>query len=304
MEGRILKMQIRRIVIASSLLCIAAGIPGCRQTPRAPSDRTIITSFYPIYIETINIAGGVPDVRVVNMTRPTTGCLHDYQMTPDDMAALERASVFVVNGAGMEAFLDKVIKQRPDLRIIDASRDILLVSNGQARDAGPNPHVWVSVSRAMEQVRAIAAGLAAWDTAHAALYGANAARYALRLDSLRIRMHAALDNLPRREIVTMHEAFAYFAAEFNLRVAATIEREPGSGPSAADLASIIRLVNARGITAVFSEPQYPAESAGAIAHETGARVYTLDPAVTGPLDKDAYIRIMDANRVVLAGALR
>jgi zinc transport system substrate-binding protein len=126
----------------------------------------------------------------------------------------------------------------------------------------------------------------------------------LRLDSLRIRMHAALDNLPRREIVTMHEAFAYFAAEFNLRVAATIEREPGSGPSAADLASIIRLVNARGITAVFSEPQYPAESAGAIAHETGARVYTLDPAVTGPLDKDAYIRIMDANRVVLAGALR
>ena len=64
----------------------------------------IITSFYPIYIETLNITKGIDGVVVENMTKPQTGCLHDYQMTPADMKKLETANIFIANGAGMESF--------------------------------------------------------------------------------------------------------------------------------------------------------------------------------------------------------
>ena len=48
-------------------------------------DTLIVTSFYPMYIFTSNIADGIEGVRVVNMTEPQTGCLHDYQLVPADM---------------------------------------------------------------------------------------------------------------------------------------------------------------------------------------------------------------------------
>jgi glycosyltransferase involved in cell wall biosynthesis len=64
-----------------------------------------------MYISTKNITRGIDGVRVINMTKPQTGCLHDYQLTPQDLKTLEAADAFIVNGAGMESFLDKVVSQ-------------------------------------------------------------------------------------------------------------------------------------------------------------------------------------------------
>ena len=55
---------------------------------------------------------------------------------------------------------------------------------------------------------------------------------------------------------------------------------------------------------LFAEPQYPASAAETIAKETDSKVYALDPAVTGPMDADAYINIMDGNLKVLQEALK
>jgi zinc transport system substrate-binding protein len=116
-------------------------------------------------------------------------------------------------------------------------------------------------------------------------------------------MHQALDGLPVREIVTFHEAFPYFASEFGLRIAAVVEREPGSEPSAAELARTVEIVRKSGAKAVFAEPQYPAKAAQAVAREAGVRVSVLDPAVDGAEDPGSYIRTMDANLAVLREAL-
>jgi zinc transport system substrate-binding protein len=117
-------------------------------------------------------------------------------------------------------------------------------------------------------------------------------------------MHTALSPYRGRKIVTFHEAFPYFAQEFGLVIAAVVEREPGSQPSAQELARTIDLIKKQGIHVIFSEPQYPASAAAAIARETGARVFVLDPAVTGPGDQDAYLHAMEANLAVLMKALR
>jgi zinc transport system substrate-binding protein len=285
----------------ATVILTIISLCGCRGADSRAKERTILCSFHPMYVATINVARGVPGVRVENMTAPRTGCLHDYQLTPADMRRIEDAWVFVANGGGMESFLSDIVQRRPDLHVVDASRGIPLI-RGDGNE-GDNPHVWVSVSGAIRQARDIAEQLSAIDPEHAALYHENGERYVARLDSLRLRMHQALDGLPVREIVTFHEAFPYFASEFGLRIAAVVEREPGSEPSAAELARTVEIVRKSGAKAVFAEPQYPAKAAQAVAREAGVRVSVLDPAVDGAEDPGSYIRTMDANLAVLREAL-
>jgi zinc transport system substrate-binding protein len=298
--------------LLTGFMLLVLLISGCgQQKTSAPSGSaeqgnkklTIVTSFYPMYVEVLNITKDVPGVQVVNMTQPQTGCLHDYQLRPEDLKTLEAASVFVINGAGMEQFMDKIIKQQANLKVIEASKGIALLKD----EAGENPHVWVSISNAMSQTNNIAEALAAADPANADKYKSNADKYNEKLGALRDKMHQALDNLPNKEIITFHEAFPYFAKEFNLKIAAVIEREPGSEPTPKEMEETIDKIKAAKIKALFAEPQYSLKAAEAIARETGAKVYTLNPAVTGeakPEAIDDYIKIMEQNLTVLKEALQ
>ena len=143
-----------------------------------------------------------------------------------------------------------------------------------------------------------------YDPAHGKSYEQNGERYIAKLKELRKKMHAALVPYRGASIITFHEAFPYFAREFGLKIAAVVEREPGSEPSAKELADTIKLIKKHAVKALFSEPQYPSTAADAIARETGLKVYVLDPAVTGPDDNDAYLNIMGRNLLVLKTALK
>jgi len=261
----------------------------------------IVASFYPVYIMAKNVAKDVPGVTVTNLTPPVTGCLHDYTVTANDMKNLSDAKVFVINGASMESFMDNIISMHPELKIIELSKGIPLITGDG--EEGDNPHLWVSISNAITQVENLCAELAAFDPGNKELYEKNTADYVAKLDALRQTMHSELAQYKGTKIITFHEAFPYFAREFELEIAAVVEREPGSAPSAKELAETIDLIKSSGIPAIFCEPQYPAAAAQTIANESGIKVYVLDPAVTGPDDYDAYINIMQSNLKVLKEAL-
>jgi zinc transport system substrate-binding protein len=262
----------------------------------------IVASFYPMYIMAKNVAKDVPGVSVQNLTPPLTGCLHDYTVTTNDMKKLADAQIFVANGAGMESFLDKIIAQHPNLKIIQLSEGIPLIK-GEGNE-GDNPHLWVSISNAIIQVKNLAKTMEEFDPSHKELYVKNTVNYVAKLEALRQKMHSELASYKGRSIMTFHEAFPYFAEEFGLKIAAVIEREPGSEPSAKELADTVEIIKKNNIAALFSEPQYPASAAQTVAEETGAKVYVLDPAVTGPDDYDAYINIMENNLKVLKQAFQ
>jgi len=264
----------------------------------------IVTSFYPVYTATINVTKDIPGVTVKNMTKPQTGCLHDYSLKPEDLKTLEKADVFVINGAGMEAFLDEIIRQQKNLKTVEASKGIQLLKDDSGEE---NPHVWVSVTNAITYVNNIASQLSGIDTVNAEKYRANADVYIKKLESLKKDMHNAIDSLKNRDIITFHEAFPYFAQEFNLNIVAVVEREPGSEPTPNELAGVIDTVNNSGVKALFAEPQYSSKTAEAIARETGAKVYMLDPVVTGEAEADsydAYIKAMEQNKKTLLEALK
>lgn len=263
----------------------------------------VVTSFYPVYLATINVTKDIPGVNVTNMTEPQTGCLHDYALRPSDLKTLEKADVFIINGAGMESFLEDVVSRQKDLKVIEASEGIPLLKDTNGEE---NAHVWVSVTNAITYVNNIAEQLSAADPDNEAKYLANAAVYVQKLTELKDEMHSVLDSLKNRDIITFHEAFPYFAQEFDLNIVAVVEREPGSEPTPRELADIIDTINQIGIKALFAEPQYPSKAAEAIARDTGAKVFTLDPVVTGeavPGAADAYIEKMRKNAETLTEAL-
>lgn len=260
----------------------------------------VVTSFYPVYIAALNVAGGVEGVEISNLTSPHVGCLHDYQLTAGDARKLAEADLLLANGAGMEPFLDKLARQSPDLRVVEISEGIPLMDG--------NAHVWVSFEGARRQVDNITAALAAAAPDKADALRANAEAYKASITALDERMHAALVPHKGARIMTFHEAFPYFAREFGLELVGVVEREPGTEPSARELAGTIDLVRERDVKALFTEPQYSDRSAQVIARETGVKVYELDPVATGPSEPDAargaWLAAMEKNLTVLQDALR
>lgn len=296
-------MPVRTIFL--SILFVPVFLAGCLFTAGeaaagAEKEIRIVASFYPMYIMAKNVARDVPGVSVENLTSALTGCLHDYTVTTSDMKKLSLAQVFIANGAGMESFLDKIAAQHPNLKIIQLSKGIPLIKDERSKE--DNPHLWVSISNAIIQVKNLGKAMGEFDPDHKELYEKNTVDYTTKLEKLRQKMRSELAAYKGRYIITFHEAFSYFAQEFGFQVTGVIEREPGSSPSAKEVAEMIELIRKKGTVPLFSEPQYPSAVAGAIARETGAKVYVLDPAVTGPDDYDAYINIMEKNLSVLKKA--
>lgn len=308
--------------VTSLLLLTLIMFMGCgsskEESNNTSSDKiNIVTSFYPIYISTLNIIKDVPNVNLINMTKAQTGCLHDYQLAPEDLKTLSTADIFVVNGAGMEGFLDKVISNEKDLDIVDASEGIqLLTADGEGHshddedpnhDHEDNPHVWVSISNSIKQVQNIADGLAKYDPVNADKYKANAKEYISKLESLKSEMQEGINSLPNRNIITFHEAFPYFAEEFDLNIVGVIALEPGTEPSPKELEETIELAKNNNVKALFTEPQYTAKAATTISKEAGVPIYTLDPIVTGDSTPDSYnyyINKMKQNLETLKEALK
>lgn len=101
---------------------------------------TVVTSFYPMYIATLNIMDGVKGVRLENLSEPQTGCLHDFQLTPEDMKLLSTADVFVINGGGIESFMSDVAKAYPKLDVVEACEDVALLSDDESDSDHDHDH--------------------------------------------------------------------------------------------------------------------------------------------------------------------
>ena len=288
----------KKKLLALTLAVLLALAPVCALA------ETVVASFYPIYLFALNLTDGLPDVTVRSLAAPTSGCLHDYQLQTGDMKALSAADVFLINGAGMEGYLSNVFETFPALPVVDASNGVELLAEEEHGEM--NAHVWLDASNAQRMVSNLAEGLTAALPAHAEAIAANRDAYLARLSALDQELRDGLSALPRKDIVTFHEAFPYFANAYGLHVAAVINREPGDALSPAKLAALVELIRSLGAPPLFVEPQYKDMAAQTISRETGAPVYTLDPVVTGPEENvplDYYETVMRRNMQVLQEAL-
>lgn len=307
------------LALGGALLVRAGSERGAEGT----GDVVVAASFYPMYIAAWNVAGDVPGVTVENMAQPSAGCLHDYQLTPSDLILLSGADIFVVNGGGIENFLEDVAEQYPSLEIVTASQGIELLETepgtvflteeggaGQETDGeghahvhgDENAHVWMDIARYMQEVENIRDGLSEADPAHQAFYEANAAAYLEKLERLRLEMESVKEKAGNEKVMIFHEAFAYLGEALGLDVRGAVNMDENASLSANMVSEIIDRIHREGITMLLAEEQYGAQIADAVARETGASVYMLDALLDGEEDADSYLEGMDRNIHVLEEA--
>lgn len=123
-----------KYILTALLLCIISlasfGIVKAGSISTAQEgDFVVMTSFYPMYIATMNITDGVNGVEVKNLTNNATGCLHDYQLSTKDLKQLDKADMLIVNGGGMESFLEDVYSQYGNLTVVTATDGVNLLAS-------------------------------------------------------------------------------------------------------------------------------------------------------------------------------
>lgn len=300
-------------------------LTGCAGSKKAADSKfRVLTSFYPMYIMAMNIMDGAKNTELKNLASPQTGCLHDYQLRPQDVVAMEESNVFLANGGGMETFLSSALREHPSLHVIYATEDIPLLKSQDSHEehevgptgdeVGPtgdeveptnwNAHSWMNMELYATEVINVADKLAEMNPENAELYRSNARNYADQILELSAQITEELMGAKAENIVILHDAFAYFADEFGLYVVDAIEVETDAGMSARQIRDLIKEVEHTGANAIFAEKQYSGNVAQTIAEETGIKAYTLDSCVTGEQKADSYLKAMKENAKVLKEALR
>ncbi|MDD5761588.1 MAG: metal ABC transporter substrate-binding protein [bacterium] len=264
----------------------------------------VLTSFLPMEIFTRNVVGDTPGVVVVSMLPASTGCPHDYALTPGDMKKIASADLFVANGLGMEEFLGEPVRRaNPRIRIVETARAVPPIRGDRGR-GDVNPHTWVAPRNAILQVREIEKALSEARPGGANAFRRNADAYVSRLSALAAEFDAEAKTFRRRNVVTFHNVFGYLARDIGLTVVGEIETAPGQEPSAGEIRNLSRTIRERKVPVVFSEPQYSPKLAETLAREAGVPVRVLDPVATGSTALTAYEDAMRRNLSTLREALR
>ena len=252
---------------------------------------TVVTSFYPMYIAALNVIGDTDGVHLQNLSEPQTGCLHDFQLTPEDMKLLSKADVFIINGGGIESFMKDVAKSYPDLTIIEASEGIDLLED----EGEENAHAWMSVATYEEQVNHIAEGLIAADEKHASDYQKHADAYVVKLDALKERQQKVAEKSKGQSVILFYEAYDYVADDYGLDVAYVLDLDEERQVSAGEVADVLAAVRDDHVKYILAEELYGKSMGDTVEKETDAKVIYLDALNRGDYDADSYIKGMSAN---------
>jgi zinc transport system substrate-binding protein len=284
----------RLLLLLAVLAPLAAA--GCQQAPPPEGKPLVVASFYPMYEFARQVAG--ERAVVVSLVPPGVHG-HDWEPSPQDVAQVQRARVFVYNGAGFEPWAEKLIKEaaQPATIVVAASAGLTVARAGAGGDV--DPHVWLDPLLARGEVEAIRTALERSDPAGKVAYADNARAFNARLDALNLSFEAGLRDCARREVVVSHAAFGYLTRRYRLEQIGVMGLAPEAEPSPADLAAIVQTARRLKVTHVFFEPLVSPRLAQTLAREIGATALPLDPIEGASREQVAsgtgYVELMQAN---------
>lgn len=296
---------------------------------------TVVTSFYPMYIAALNVTDGVDGVKLENLSEPQTGCLHDFQLTPEDMKLLSTADMFIINGGGIESFMSDVASAYPKLDVVEACENVSLLAEDDALDkehdhdadseeadehthdhdadneetdghdhdhGDKNAHAWMSVSRYRTMVSTIADELAKADPSHAEQYAANAKAYDGKLAKLDEEQQSLKALTEGKDIIIFHEAYAYVVDDLGMNVCYLMDLDEERSVSAGEVRDVISAINDDGVSVILAEELYGKDMGDTVSRETDVNVVYIDPLNRGDYDKDSYIDGMEKNIELIRNA--
>ena len=289
--------RFRSIFAAMLLIFIFSG---CGSQPVSPE---IAATTLPVYEFTSRLCDGT-ELTVGQLITDNVSCLHDYSLNVRQVRAAEAAKLIVVNGAGLEEFMEDILRGKS---VIDSSEGIDVIECEESHDHDGHDHhhhdvdshIWLSPENARIMSINICNGLTTAYPEYTDIFETNLATLLYDIDALKIYSETQLSSLAKRELVTFHDGFSYLAHSFNLTILEAVEEESGSEASASELKELILLVREHQIPAIFTEVNGSSSAASVIARETSIETFTLDMAMSGDSWFDAMYHNIDTLKEAL-----
>ncbi len=303
-------------VMLAAILVVSMGFTNIylsQHRSTEEEDFVVVTSFYPMYIAAMNIIGDTDGVVLQNLSEPQTGCLHDFQLTPADMKLLSTADVFVINGGGIESFMEEIAAQYPDLMIVEACEGIELLSETHSHEEehleahsheeeysevhshDVNAHAWMSVKNYRKQVENIAKGFAKVDTIRSERYLANAGVYDRKLEALQLEQEEVQALTEGQSAIMFHCAYEYLAMDLGLEVTFCMDLDEERQVSAGEVAEVLDIIEEDKVSFIFAEELYGASMSEMVQKEADVEVIYIDPLNRGEYQADSYLEGMQDN---------
>jgi len=320
---KMIKKMIVLLIVMVSLLLSSCTTKTSNTTTIDENKMMVYTSFYAMYDFAGKIGGD--KINLINLI-PTGTEPHDWEPSAEDIVNLEKADVFIYNGAGMEGWVEKVLEslENKDLIIIETSRDIEIIKTNEDEEHEAeeeheseeeqghahldyDPHVWLDPMFAKKQMEAIKEGLIIADPENKEYYENNYLNNAKLLDELDEEFKDRLALFTKREIIVAHEAYGYLCKAYELKQVPIEGLNADAEPSAARMAEIIEFAKANNIKTIFFEELVSPKVAETIANEIGAQTEVLSP-LEGIMEEDLskgkdYFSVMRDNLEALVKAL-
>lgn len=271
------------------------------QTASSSSKIDIAASIYPLAYFTEKVGG---DLVTVHLITPGATEPHDYAPTPTDIITVGSSKAFVYNGAGIDAWADRIA---PELR--KKGIPVLKMTDylGEVSKNTRDPHIWLDPILAKRQIEDIVQLLTGLDQNHESMYKNNAALYLAELIKLDQEYKNGLENCRLKEIISSHDAFSYLGSRYGITIHSIAGFSPEDEPSSAQMAALTELIKQKHIQTVFFENFVSPKLSETLARETRAQIAVLNP-IEGLSAEDAhtsknYDELMRENLVALKKAM-
>lgn len=325
-------MRKRWLWIAAVLVALTM-VSACAGKPAVRGDKLRVVATTTIVGDVVAQVGG--DAIDLTVLLPVGADPHVFDPSPQDMAKVADAGVIFANGAGLEAFLERLLENAGgDAEVIHVSEGIAFIEGEHDEDEenddhddegdvveddvledehdheGIDPHTWTDPNNVLRWVDNIETALVLHDPAHAAEYRANADAYRAQLRELDAWVRGQVAAIPaeNRKLVTDHETFAYFAQRYGFEQVGAVV--PGystaAQPSARDLAGLEDRIRAYGVKAVFVGSTVNPALAQRVAEDTGIKlVFLYTGSLTAPGgEADSYLSYVKYNVGAIVEGLR
>lgn len=291
-----MKKNIVLVLFGLIVIFMLLVLSGCTVQKSDNQNYKIVTSFYPIYIMTLNITDGAQNVELINMTDQNTGCIHDYVLSTNDMKKIEKADLFIENGLGLENFTEKIKEIYSDINILNSSKNVSNIINDEDET---NPHIWTSIENYISQIEYISKALIHNNPQNAKIYEENTKEYILKLNELNEEYKKELKILSGKKALCLNEAIEYIAKDLNMEVISIHTDHDESTISAESLKSIISKMKNENIKIILIGKDDNKKNAELIANETDSVIYDINTSLNGENDKDSYINDLKENIDIL-----
>lgn len=266
----------KKLVLLIAIALGALTLTACSSASPSSDGLKIVATTTQVTEFTSTIVGDAGEV--TGLIQPNQSA-HSFDPSAKQLLELSRADAVVMNGAGLEPWLEDALKAANfQGKLIDASQGITLIDQ--------DPHVWTSPANAEQMVMNITSGLSSLpgiSPEELTAFADNSIAFDAQLTALNdwILANFAEVDPASRLLVTNHDAFTYFVNDYGINFLGSIipSFDDNAEPSAAELDDLIAKIKSSGATAIFSESSISPKLAKTIASEAGVKVYSGDNAL-------------------------